>query len=159
MTLRQLWQLELVLKAIPTSWFGTIHTLYDFRCWDLLGLLGLFGVTLIHLIDGFGIGSGMKYNTETTPFTMKSNHWCRHCKRLEGEMRVCSNPTELITQILLAIVVAPRRRKLEKGSHEEAENLQHGKKVSFTKKVCEDCPEHVMPFRIKVYQNVIAITL
>lgn len=35
-TIRQLWQLELVLKAIPTSRFGTICTLYDFPCRDTL---------------------------------------------------------------------------------------------------------------------------
>ena len=113
-TIRQVWQLELILKAIPSSWSGIIYPLYNFRCKDSKvysesGLEEYYKLaedflsldSRVELIDGFGMGSGMRHDTETAPFMMKSNHWHKWCNELDGNMRVCGNPTEMIAQILL----------------------------------------------------------
>lgn len=115
-------QLELILKAILPSWSGTVLPLYNFKCNDRmlytkdgierscrLAEKMLFLDSRIDLIDGFGIGSGMRHNTQSSPI-MKSNHWHEWCNELNVEMRVCENPTDIIAQILSGKVIAPEEK-------------------------------------------------
>ncbi|XP_071853234.1 uncharacterized protein [Apostichopus japonicus] len=155
--IRTVVQLELLLKAIPSSWSGTMYPLYNFKCKDRMlytkdGLeksyqlaeefLSLDG--RVQLIDGFGLGSGMRHNTESSPLIMKSNHWHKWCNEFNGEMRVCGNPTAMIAQILFGKVIAPEGKEAWLKTDES--------KITFPRKitVCQDCPASLLPFHIKV---------
>ncbi|XP_071853239.1 uncharacterized protein [Apostichopus japonicus] len=154
---------KLLLKAIPSEWSGTIYPLYNFKAEDerLYAMAGLNRsyqlaekvVSLdnrIQLIDGFGLGSGMRHNTQTSPLMLKSNHWHRWCNELNGEMRVCGNPTEMIAQILLGKVIAPV------GKEAWLKSIGSRTKISFPREitVCQDCPTSLIPFHVKPNPNL-----
>ena len=158
-TIRDVWQLELILKAIPSSWSGIIYPLYNFRCADSAvytesGLEKYYKLaedllsldSRVELIDGFGIGSGMRHNTESVPFMMISNHWHKWCNELDGNMRVCGNPTEMIAQILLGKLIAPNGKEAWLTTVETKMNVSP-RIIT----VCEDCPPSLLPFHIKVF--------
>ncbi|XP_071811537.1 uncharacterized protein [Apostichopus japonicus] len=155
--IRETNHLELLLKAIPPSWSGTIYTLYNFvvirtNLYTKDGLAKSYKLaknllsvdSRIQLIDGFGLISAMRHNTQSAPL-IKSGHTHRWCNELNGEMTVCGNPTEMIAQMLLGKVIAPE------GKDAWLKAITSKPKIMFPRqlKICQDCPASLLPFHIK----------
>ncbi|PIK62222.1 hypothetical protein BSL78_00830 [Apostichopus japonicus] len=155
--IRETNHLELLLKAIPPSWSGTIYTLYNFvvirtNLYTKDGLAKSYKLaknllsvdSRIQLIDGFGLISAMRHNTQSAPL-IKSGHTHRWCNELNGEMTVCGNPTEMIAQMLLGKVIAPE------GKDAWLKAITSKPKIMLPRqlKVCQDCPASLLPFHIK----------
>ncbi|PIK53940.1 hypothetical protein BSL78_09162 [Apostichopus japonicus] len=105
----------------------------------------------VHTLNGFGLGAGMRHSTESSPLIIKSNHFHRWCNELDGEMRVCGNPTEMIAQMLLGKAIAPNgkknwRRSLDHAKPDSIPRLDYNREF----RVCYDCPNSLLPFHVKV---------
>lgn len=156
-------QLKLLLNSVPLTWTGTIYCLYNFRSkkYTLYTKKGLDRTyqeaqklvaldNRIELIDGFVLGSGMRHNTESAPLLMGSQHYHRWCNELNGTMRVCGNPTELIAQMILGKVIAPDGKEAWLTTLESVEAVSFPRDIT----VCQDCPASLLPFHIKVIPDL-----
>lgn len=103
----------------------------------------------MQVLDAFTLSAGMRHATESSPLIMGSEHWHRWCNELDGEMKVCGNPTEMIAQILLSKVIAPDGKDVWMRSIEN----RYFDNTSFLALretyVCHDCPKTLLPFHIK----------
>lgn len=166
-------QLMWLLNAVPVSWNGTIYPLYNFNP-KVMSLFTAFGflesdalakrlVSLdkrVQLLDGFTMATGMRHTTQSSPLIVGSLHWHHYCNELDGEIRVCSNPTEMMAQLLLGKVLAPNGKYLSGREYDVAGNInQNNIKTSRREiKVCYDCPKTLLPFHIKMTPNVTCYT-
>ncbi|KAJ8047331.1 hypothetical protein HOLleu_06308 [Holothuria leucospilota] len=103
----------------------------------------------VQVLDGWTVATGMRHDTEKSPMIMGSPHWHRWCNELNGEMRVCGNPTEMVAQILLGKVLAPDGKKSWLKSVES--QVQQRVTLSVPREIllCHDCPESLLPFHVK----------
>lgn len=157
-------QLRLMVNEIPDDWKGTIYPVHNFRSnvgafytikghAESMQKMNEFASVdpRVHTLNGFGLGAGMRHSTESSPLIIKSNHFHRWCNELDGEMRVCGNPTEMIAQMLLGKAIAPNgkkdwRRSLDHFKPDSIPRLDYNREF----KVCYDCPTSMLPFHVKV---------
>ncbi|KAJ8047373.1 hypothetical protein HOLleu_06357 [Holothuria leucospilota] len=155
-------KLSLLVEKIPPSWGGTIYPVQNFKskCLAYYNALGLLAAQneakaslsvdpRVDILDGFTLSTGMRHATQSSPFIIKSHHLHHFCKELNGEMRVCGNPTEMIAQFLLGQVIAPKGRDVWMKSIDY--KMREKVRLSNTRtiRVCHDCPKTLMPFHIK----------
>lgn len=149
-------QLRLLVDQIPSEWKGTIYAVHNLnsrfsrlythdgqaeaaREMRILATVD----PRINILDGFHLGAGMRHATESSPLIMGSLHLHRWCNELNGEMRVCGNPTEMAAQILLGKAIAPNGKK----------NWNNSRRTTKTWvrdiEICYDCPRSLLPFHLK----------
>ncbi|KAJ8047353.1 hypothetical protein HOLleu_06334 [Holothuria leucospilota] len=154
--------LRLLLEKIPHFWNGTIYPVVNFKCkwlnyYQLDGLLKARDEAKasrsldprVGVLDGFTLSTGMRHATESSPFITHSIHFHRWCDELNGEMRVCSNPTEMVAQFLLGQAIAPEGKDVWMKSTDYKNREAVLSANTRTIRVCHDCPATLLPFHIK----------
>ncbi|KAJ8047375.1 hypothetical protein HOLleu_06359 [Holothuria leucospilota] len=151
-----------LLKKISPSWNGSIYPVNNFKSKRLVhytadGLLkaqneAINSLSLDHrvnVLDGFTLSTGMRHDTESSPLITKANHFHRWCDELNGKMRVCGNPTEMVAQFLLGQLIAPKGKDVWMKSilYQNQEKVRSA--TPRTIRICYDCPATLLPFHIK----------
>ncbi|XP_071850064.1 uncharacterized protein [Apostichopus japonicus] len=162
-------QLEILEKTIPPLWNGTFYALNGFKAHE--GSLytpngketdaeSANSFTLdkrIRNLNGFKLATPWRHTTEKAPFIMKSMHWHKPCNDMNGKIKVCSNPTEMIAQILLGMAIAPDGKDAWLVSLKNCESTTRN--VSRKIRFCHDCPKSLFPWHIKRVPNLKCTTL
>ncbi|XP_071836599.1 uncharacterized protein [Apostichopus japonicus] len=163
-------QLKLLAETIPESWNGTFYALNGFKAhegslytpdgrqasMDEAKAFPTFHKS-IRTLDGFALATPWRHTTEGAPFIMKSMHWHRQCSDMNGNVRVCGDPTEMIAQILLCKALAPDGKNVWLTSLEKCEPTNGNLDRKMT--LCHDCPHSLFPWHIKRVPNLKCTTL
>jgi len=158
-----------LMQALPDEWSGTVYLSNGFIQADspmitatqhdnYLSSLRWFDIflndTRARLLDLYPLTSGMRLYAERPSKIRSSTHhhrWCSEDKNgdlIHGDMRVCSNVTEVLANLLIGRAVAP----LGKEHWKETIAVSTAKKTTTTRElqVCTDCPLSLLPMHIKV---------
>ena len=114
------------------------------------GMLKLLKDPRVRLIDGHGILEEMRmYNQDGEERLAHSQHFHSYCKNgrnsgINGEaMTVCSNMTEMMSQLLLGHALGPKADFMKQ--------VKQTPNDSGTLMWCHACPESLLPFAIVPY--------
>jgi hypothetical protein len=167
-----------ILTALPTDWNGTVYLTTVMIAADNTELtrdeyqVYLHNIRWFHdhylahdprirLLDLYGIATDMRLQAERPNKIHASTHQHRWCNELDGSMRVCSNVTEAIANLLIGRAVAPRGKAVWRRENSEA--TQHWLSITSAAsseaslapqermiRVCTDCPQELLPFHMKI---------
>ncbi|XP_071849911.1 uncharacterized protein [Apostichopus japonicus] len=155
-------QIKLLAKTIPVSWKGIIYTMNGFKSHDgsfytidgrqadlRLAKEILTFDKRFRALDGFALATPWRHATESAPRIMSSFHWHRTCNERDREIRVCGDATEMVAQILLGKVLAPKGKNAWVSSFGKCDrNIE--REIS----LCHDCPKRLLPWHIKRVPNL-----
>jgi hypothetical protein len=153
--------LRFLIDAIPVAWNGTLYTIDQSsfsgktpvlkKSGELQYVqnLGIFSTyihdTRVRMLNIIGLSAAMRrYSQSSGGCLYGSQHYHRECKM--GDIRVCSNVTDVVAQLLLGRAIAPTGRDrwvrpIKTGSRSRLE-------------ICTDCPRTMLPFHIKPKPNL-----
>lgn len=158
-------QLKYLVEAIPKSWNGVIYPLNGFK--SHVGSLytpngrrsdveeATKFISLDHrirLLDGFALASPMRHTTDKSPMIMNTMHWHRYCNEEALDIRVCSDATEMVAQVLLAQALAPNGKDAWLASLEKCTVIDTTRPREI--QVCLDCADSLIPWHIKRKPNI-----
>lgn len=149
--------LKTLLGNLPYDWKGTLYVTegqivadtafltadqYHYYIRNMQSLPHFFNDTRVQFITLEDLVSPMRLHGERPGIIRGSTHYHRWCNEKEGEIRVCSNVTEALAQLLLSRAIAPNGRR-----HLQLNTT--GVKRERRVKVCTDCPENLIPMHVK----------
>lgn len=153
------------VQSLPKTWQGTLilgdgeltgrsishYEMYQEYLRDINRYVLELNDSRVRWLDGMGISSDMKlWNQDAGKKVMRSQHFHRFCdSRVDSgadelRMKVCSNTTELIAQLLLGHAL---------GEKQELMN-QIGDAQPASMKLCHKCPACLLPFQLTPYPNM-----
>jgi hypothetical protein len=109
----------------------------------------------VQWLDGIGISRDMRMYSEDGPdYVTRSQHFHGSCDEAyisggqQKRMRICSNITEMVAQLLINYALGPKQRFIEKVEHlgvkpDDAEMVY-----------CHACPKDLLPFHITPYPQM-----
>jgi len=156
-----------LISQIPQTWRGTIYTVDSFSFSATItqmmtekGYLDytrnlkkwskLVNDTRVRMLDTVSLGNPMGLTAEHPGQLHTSVHWHHFCD--QEDIKVCSNVTDTVSQLLLGRALAPKGKKSFYRTHtsEDFLNATHLSQDKFPiPVVCSDCPLNLLPFHIK----------
>ena len=134
--------------------FVTLETYNTYKA-DLTHFLRKLNDTRIRWLDGIGISKEMRMHGEFFP--KLENHFHRWCDMDHGEIRVCSNITEAVAQLLLGHAIGQSKSSLIEKISKTTRMLKKNKKTQNPKhddhhhidvEYCHACPESLLPLHV-----------
>jgi hypothetical protein len=167
---------QILATTLPADWDGTVYLTTGMIAADNIELTTdayenyLHNMRWFHdhylandprlrLLDLYGIATDMRLQAERPNKIHSSTHQHRWCDESDGRMRVCSNVTEAIANLLIGRAVAPRGKAAWR---QENPDVMHWLSATATTanislasqerliRVCTDCPRELLPFHIKI---------
>ena len=122
----------------------------------------------IQWVDGLGISRNQRLYSETGPnHVSASQHFHKQCNvDYEGtdhiirRMRICSNITEIMAQLLLNYALGPKSQFVESVEKEQSINnvVKANNDETNTMVYCHACPGGLLPFHITPFPNMTCVT-
>jgi len=153
--------LKSLISSIPSTWNGTIYTVdsYSFSATitqsmnekeyitytnNLKKWTFLVNDTRVRMLDTVSLGNPMGLTAEIPGTLHSSVHWHHFCD--QEDIKVCSNVTDTVAQLILARAVAPEGKKFLQLPHSSQDISQEIPQMV----ACADCPVNLFPFHVKV---------
>ena len=131
------------LTAFPSKEESVIHRQ------NLQKMIRYMNDTRFRVLESTGLSGPMELYAEHHNWIRRSQHYHSVCNTVTDEIRVCSNVTEAVAQVVLGIAAAPRGKAVAFQSID--------RRNSSTQRIlqaCYDCPESLLPFHIKSVPNL-----
>ncbi|KAL3800146.1 hypothetical protein HJC23_001067 [Cyclotella cryptica] len=168
----EMYDINEFVKKLPPEWKGTLLITdgafsarlagrgyasdYEAYRQRLKELTAITNDPRVRWMDGLGLSKEMRMYGESGPdHTAISQHFHRHCDVLYHDaygdtqsMRICSNVTENIAQLLIGHAVGPKDAILARARDPDAR--QAPQLASY----CHACPEDLLPFHITPYPQM-----
>lgn len=171
------YDLQRFISSLPPDWEGTlfltdgtfsalhagrgsIHDYAEYRK-KLKEVTNEMFDRRVQWIDGMGVSRDMRLHGEDGPnHVTRSQHFHSHCNEkylsrnsIEKRMRICSNITEVVAQLLLGHALGPKKRFIERARQS---TVNADKKADMY--YCHACPKDLLPFHITPYPNMTCAT-
>lgn len=162
-----------LLDPLPLDWSGTVYlstsalsgsqkelSLSEFQQYirNLKTLESAFGDDRVRAIDMYSMTRGMAMAGQVPGKVKSSAHqhaWCQERSDLFNEsIRVCSNVTEALGNLLLGRALAPNGKEGRTGPHTGLAKEPSARSIE----VCADCPRSLLPFHVKPVPNLTCAT-
>ena len=137
--------------------FATLQTYNTYKA-TLKHFLRKLNDSRIRWLDGIGISKDMRMYAEFGEHKIgQSQHFHRWCDMDHGEIRVCSNITETIGQLLLGHAIGQSKSSfiekaktmmLKKKKKKKMQNQKHVDHHHIDLEYCHSCPKEMLPFHI-----------
>lgn len=161
-----------IVESFPKNWHGTIFVSTTFLHADLPSPTREFieiyykntqffsdfiNDVRVRILDLFSLTSAMRLHAEFEGKIYGSTHNHRWCHMNVADVRVCSNVTEALANLVIARAVAPSGKNTWTDTHQH-QSTQFGATNSSQNLrqivTCYDCPESLLPFHIKPFPNL-----
>jgi hypothetical protein len=168
---------QILTTTLPADWYGTVYLTTGMIAADNIELTTdayenyLHNLRWFHdhylandprlrLLDLYGIATDMRLQAERPNKIHSSTHQHRWCDELNGRMRVCSNVTEAIANLLIGRAVAPLGKTAWRQENRDVMHWLSAATATTSNislapherliRVCTDCPRELLPFHIKI---------
>lgn len=108
----------------------------------------------VRLVDTTSISSPMVLYSESGGQIQGSQHFHRICNGPGDNLRVCSNVTEAVAQLVLGMAIAPEGKLVAKASNTQDSSQISSLTQQRIVQSCFDCPASIVPFHILPAPNL-----
>lgn len=167
------YDLKHFLSSIPAKWDGTLFLMdelfsamhlgrgsegeHEFYRQSIREMVLGFHDPRVKWLDGMGLSRDMRFHSESGPDHISfSQHFHSHCNELyidennqHKTMKICSNITEVVGQVLLSHALGPKEDFFERAK--QFSSYYRGRREAM---YCHSCPAELLPFHITPYPDM-----